>query len=206
MFLFVPLNADTKIPRVNIATDNKTFDVGEKVTLTCKIENQKPFFDVKWIREETKQVLMIANFSYDPGRLYHKLDYIIGHVSIADAGNYTCVANYHDGSQQDSYMLKVEGKYCYHLELPLTVYLTLLYSPPPPPPPTNTHTHAYLQLSPLPSTHTVPRIINRSRQLSKRRKDSNYFGIKFCFQYALVRGLRKKIPFPSTFSLKPSYG
>ena len=145
--LFVPFHADTKIPHVYIATDNKTFDVGEKVTLTCKIENQKPFFAVKWIREETKQILGIANFSHNslPRRYYHKFDYIIDHVSTADAGKYTCVANYHNDSQQVSYTLKVEGKYCYHLELPLTVYLTLLYSPHPPPPPQkkkHTHTHA----------------------------------------------------------------
>ena len=149
--LFVPLHVDTKIPHVYIATDNKTFDVGEKVTLTCKIENQKPFFAVKWIREETKQVLEIANFSHDshPGRYYHKFDYIIGHVSTADAGKYTCDANYHNNSQQVSYTLKVEGKYCYHLELPPNrlPHASLF---PPPPPPTNTHTHAIFPTLSLP--------------------------------------------------------
>ena len=153
--LFAPLHVDTKIPNVYIATDNVTFFVGDKVILTCKIENHKLFFTAKWIREELKQILSIANFSYDPhpGRYYHKFDYVIGHVSTVDAGKYTCVANYHNDSQQVSYTLKVEGKYCYHLELPLTVYLTLLYSPPPPPPQTHTPTPYF---HPLPSPPRIP--------------------------------------------------
>ena len=112
--LFVPLHVD---PDVYIATDNRTFDVGEKVTLTCKIENHKVFFTAKWIREETKQIVKIANFSYDSitKHYYHQFAYVIDHVSTNDEGEYTCVANYHDnGSQQDTYTLRVKGKYCYN--------------------------------------------------------------------------------------------
>ena len=154
--LFVPLHVDTKIPHIYIATATVTFDVGEKVTLTCKVENLKLFFAAKWIREEPKQILSIANFSYDPNpeRYYHKFDYIIGHVSTADAGNYICVANYHNGLQQESYWLTVRGKYCYNLELSLTVYLTLLYPPPPPPP--YKHTYPRHISNPLPSPPRIP--------------------------------------------------
>ena len=108
--LFVPLHVD---PDVYIATDNRTFDVDEKVTLICKIENHKVFFTAKWIREKTKQIVEIANFSYDPTpkHYYHKFDYVIDHVSTKDEGEYICVANYHDnGTQQDTYTLRVKGK------------------------------------------------------------------------------------------------
>lgn len=110
MVLFT--HAGTKPPTVYIATENVTFAVGDKVKLLCKIENTKLFVTANWTREKTKQILEIANFSYDRklGHNRHEFYHKIDEVSTADEGIYTCFANYFHGTKEASYRLKVRGK------------------------------------------------------------------------------------------------
>ena len=92
-----------------------TFNVGEEVNLLCKIQNSRFFASAKWIREETKQILKAANFSYvenSPSFYYHSLSHEIDKVSTDDAGYYKCVVTFDGrGRQTVSYKLQVTGKW-----------------------------------------------------------------------------------------------
>ena len=92
-----------------------TFNVGDEVNLLCEITNSRLFASAKWIREETKQILRTANFSYvenSTSFYYHRFSHIIDKVFTDDAGSYTCVVTY-DGNvrQRVSYKLQVTGKW-----------------------------------------------------------------------------------------------
>ncbi|KAL9965201.1 hypothetical protein ACROYT_G028971 [Oculina patagonica] len=102
-------NFCAEIPNVYITTENVTFGIGDPVSLTCKIENTKLFVTANWTKEKAKEILEVANFSYDTDerRTHHKLYYTIKHVSTADEGTYTCFVNYYYGIRQASYWLKV---------------------------------------------------------------------------------------------------
>ena len=92
-----------------------TFAVGDRVNLVCKIRNIGVFIAAKWIREEPKHTLEIANISSaasSESSLYHQFTYVIKKVSTKDRGSYKCVANFYDyGPAEAWYNLRVKGKW-----------------------------------------------------------------------------------------------
>ena len=95
------------------------------MNLLCKIQNSRFFASAKWIREETKQILKTANFSYvenSPSFYYHSLSHEIDKVSTDDAGYYNCVVTFDgSGKQAVSYKLQVTGKWFISLVI-LVIY------------------------------------------------------------------------------------
>ena len=90
-----------------------TFAVGDRVKLECKIRNIGVFIAAKWIREEPKHTLKIANISSAASSesSYHQFTYVIKKVSTNDKGIYKCVANFYDyGPAEAWYNLRVKGK------------------------------------------------------------------------------------------------
>jgi len=106
---------DKDRPHVNIATDNFTFTVDDRVNLQCKIQDTGVFIAAKWIREETKQTLETANFSrsdeHSNDSKDHHFYYVIKKVSTKDRGIYRCIANFSGYGPVDArYKLQVRGK------------------------------------------------------------------------------------------------
>jgi len=93
-----------------------SFSVGEEVHLSCRIRlaSTRSFAAAKWIRQDLKETLKTANFSYDENSkaLFRQFSHVINHVSTDDAGYYICLVNFDgDGSQNASYKLRVTGKW-----------------------------------------------------------------------------------------------
>ena len=114
LWLLSHLSSGPEIPDVAIETGNMSFAVGEEVNLQCSIKGIGSFASAKWIRDETKQTLEIANFSNDENSesSFHLFSHEINKVSTDDAGYYTCIVNFDgNGSQNASYKLRVRGKW-----------------------------------------------------------------------------------------------
>ena len=82
--------------------------------MLCMIKNLRLFASAKWIREETKQILETANFSYveNSNFYFHRFSHIIDKISTDDAGYCTCIVTFDgSGSQNASYKLQVTGKW-----------------------------------------------------------------------------------------------
>ena len=107
------MHPDRERPDVYIETENMSFTAGEEVNLLCgiKLTSTRSFAAAKWIRQDTKKTLKMANFSYD-GNHFHYFSLVIHKVSTDDEGYYACVVNFDGhGSQNKSYMLRVTGKW-----------------------------------------------------------------------------------------------
>ena len=93
-----------------------TFKVGDEVNLSCRIKltSTRSFAAAKWIRQDSKEILKTTNFSNvgNSKVVVFVFPHVINHVSTDDAGYYTCVVNFDGyGSQNESYKLRVKGKW-----------------------------------------------------------------------------------------------
>lgn len=96
-----------------ILRDSTVFDVGQNVSLICKIPRITVPITAEWRKETDKKITLQQRFpsEKDTESLSHKKFYLnLEAVSFHNSGWYTCEANSSIGSDKDSIFLNVTSK------------------------------------------------------------------------------------------------
>lgn len=96
-----------------ILPDSTVFDVGQNVSLICKIPRITVPVTAEWRKETDKKIILQQRFpsEKDTESLSHKKFYLnLEAVSFHNSGWYTCEANSSIGSDKDSIFLNVTSK------------------------------------------------------------------------------------------------
>ena len=96
-----------------ILRDSTVFDVGQNVSLICKILRITVPITAEWRKETDKKIILQQNFTgeKDTESLSYKKFYLnLEAVSFHNSGWYTCEANSSIGSDKDSIFLNVTSK------------------------------------------------------------------------------------------------